>query len=281
MKFYILEILSNINMHKEKLSYLWLAFIILLVGYYNTSADYMLKIQKQKTYNIDYANEQIKISNETLSNLRLEESKLVNAISIYQECVKLNTVKDLPVSCEDITIDIQWELKWLVNKDGKSQSYITLIWDTPKARAEYLLSKYPAVAWHINTFIELWVKYKIDPYLVIAIAKADSSLGNELLTTNNIGNVGNNDRWDKVEFATIEHWIEAIYKTLNNKYLGNIYTVWYLSCWGKINLWLKDCFQNWEKVYATSDSSWNVNVINTLRNLYKDSSIDEEFNFRI
>jgi len=75
MKFYILEILSNINMHKEKLSYLWLAFIILLVGYYNTSADYMLKIQKQKTYNIDYANEQIKISNETLSNLRLEESK--------------------------------------------------------------------------------------------------------------------------------------------------------------------------------------------------------------
>jgi len=67
----------------------------------------MLKIQKQKTYNIDYANEQIKISNETLSNLRLEESKLVNAISIYQECVKLNTVKDLPVSCEDITIDIQ------------------------------------------------------------------------------------------------------------------------------------------------------------------------------
>jgi hypothetical protein len=274
---YIKDTIVNARNNREKLSILWLILLFILVLFisYTSQADYIEIINEKKKANIKIAEEQIKIKDEALQNLRLEESKLVNAISIYQECIKLNTTKDLPISCEDITIDIKWELNWLVNKNWQSQSYIDLIWDNPKARAEYLLSKYPIVSWHLDTFITLWEKYNINPYVVIAIAKADSSLGNELSTANNIGNVGNNDRWDRVAFETLEKWIEAIYKTLNNKYLWDIYTIGYLSEWGRIAVWSKtSCKDKNQFCYATSEENWNINVINTLRNIYNDSSID-------
>jgi hypothetical protein len=186
----------------------------------------------------------------------------------------------LPVNCRDVTISLKDSLWWEVNSNWMSQEYKQLLWDTPKQRAEYMLNSFEKAKWTIDLWLELWEKYKIDPYLAISIAKADSSLGNQLKSTNNFGNVWNNDRWDVVHYATKQDGIEAIFRVLNNKYLWNIYTVWYLSCWGKIKLWIENCFQNNEKVYATSKENWNNNVINTLRNIYKDSSIDENYNFR-
>jgi len=81
--------------------------LLVLFISYESEADYLDIIKEKKEANIKIAEEQIKIKDEALQNLRLEESKLVNAISIYQECIKLNTTKDLPISCEDITIDIK------------------------------------------------------------------------------------------------------------------------------------------------------------------------------
>lgn len=52
--------------------------------------------------------------------------------------------------------------------------------------------------------------HKIKPEVIICIAYADSSLGKYLKTKNNIGNVGNNDRGDKVNYGNIEQGFNAI-----------------------------------------------------------------------
>jgi hypothetical protein len=180
-----------------------------------------------------------------------------------------------------VTINLKEDLWWKTNSNWMSQEYIKLVGNDSKARAEYLLNNFTHTKWTIDIWIELWYKYKIDPYLAISIAKADSNLWRELKTKNNIGNVGNTD-WGKTKtYATKKEWIEAIFKVLNNKYLWSIRTVWYLSCGGKTALWIKDCFQNGEMVYATSKVNWNNNVINTLRLIYEDKSITETYNFRI
>lgn len=281
---------TKVKVKENKKSFIWAVLILILVLiqsilFSETNAEkearLLNELQEVKIRNISYANNEIsKLSNE-LEIVRAKEQSLSNDIYLYQECIWLNTIKDIPTNCRDITITLKDDLWWEVNKNWVSQEYKHLIGDTPKARAEYLLEWFTHTKWTINIWLDLWLKYKVDPYLAIAIAKADSSLGNQLKSENNIWNVGNNDRWDTVDYTTKEAWIEAIFKVLNNKYLWNIYTIWYLSCWGKTNLWIKDCFQNWEKVYATSDSSWNVNVINTMRNIYRDWSIDEDYNFRI
>ena len=271
--------------------YLWvvalLIFIIVIAFFMpgiETAAEKSERIRNEiqvlKDINIEKA--------ETMSTkLYVDKENLITKLAdvdkqlfLYDKCIERNKIEELPVSCENVTVSLKETLWWKVNKDWLSQAYLDLIWDTPKQRASHLLSHYPTVSWHLDFFIEMWHKYNIDPYLVIAIAKADSWLGNELKTANNIGNVGNNDRWDTVSFATLQAGIEAMYQTLNNQYLWSIYSVWYLSCWGKAELGVTDCFQNDEKVYATSDSSWNANVINTMRNIYADGTIDETYNFR-
>lgn len=263
----------------------WIMFIFLLfLTSFETSAEKMERLREEieivKMKNISFANLQIDWLKIEVQQLETQVQKKKNDIFIYEECKKLNEIKDIPINCKDITIDLESDLWWEVNQNWLSQEYMHLIWDTPKIRAEYLLDWFTHTKWTIDIWIELWKKYKIDPYLAISIAKADSNLWNQLKSINNIGNVWNNDRWNTIEYKTKEDGIEAIFKVLNNKYLWNIYTVWYLSCWGKKNLWIQDCFQNNEKVYATSKENRNNNVLNTLRNIYRDPSIDESYNFR-
>lgn len=203
-----------------------------------------------------------------------------NWITLYEKCIEANQSQDLPVDCTEITITLKDSLKWKVNSNWQAQEIKPLTSKWLDARMEELLSMYPAVSWHLDTFINLGKEYHIKPEVVIAIAKADSSLWNELKTSNNIGNVGNNDRWDTLHFESIEKWIEAIYKTLNNKYLWDIYNIGYLSEWWRMVLWGKSCSLPNEFCYATSTDNWNNNVINTLRLLHNDSTIDESFEFR-
>lgn len=273
---------------RGKIFIMLLSIIILyMVWWYimsETNADRVLRLSKEieiaKSNNISYATNQLTKLRTELDELEWQVSKKRNDMYIYSECIRLNKLKDIPTNCQDVTIDLSSDLWWKVNESWMSQWYRQLIWDTAKARAEYLLDWFAHARWTIEIWIELWMKYHINPYLAISIAKADSSLGNSLKSKNNIGNVWNNDRWDTVDYGTKSAGIEAIFKVLNNKYLWWIYTIGYLSCWGKKALWIKDCTQNWEKVYATSKENWNINVINTLRMIYRDGSIDENYKFR-
>jgi hypothetical protein len=260
-----------------------MVIVLMIIILSETNAEKMERIQNEieiaQMRNISYATKEVSEIDTKLEIKRAEIQSLENDKYIYEECKLLNTTEDLPINCRDITISLKDDLWWWVNKNWVSQEYKQLIWDTPKQRAEFLLRGYLS-AWHIDDYMEFGMEYNIDPYLVMAIAKADSSLWNELKTAHNIGNVGNNDRWDTVAYANVRNWIRAMFRTLNNEYLWEIYTVWYLSCWGKFKLGLTDCFQNWEYVYATSDENWNINVINTLRLIYRDADISETYNFR-
>lgn len=222
-----------------------------------------------------------------VATLSVQKDTLVNQlthvnnwITLYEKCIEANQSQDLPVDCTEITITLKDSLKWKVNSNWQAQEIKELKSQWLYARMDELLSYYPVVSWHLDTFIKYWEQYKINPAVVIAIAKADSSLGNQLSTANNIGNVGNNDRWDRVAFETLEKWIEAIYKTLNNRYLWEIYNIWYLSEGWRQALWWPSCKEKNEFCYATSQENWNNNVINTLRLLYNSAEIDESFIFR-
>jgi hypothetical protein len=130
-------------------------------------------------------------------------------------------------------------------------------------------------------FRQVGEHYKIKPEVLVAIAMADSSLGQALKTKNNLGNIGNNDRGDTVSYATLEAGIEAMGKTLTNQYLGNHTKIGELSNGGRTVLKLKACGVDGVKCYATSKSNWNRNVVGALREMFQDQTIDESFNFRI
>ena len=275
--------------NKNKYIALALTTLSIIIGAYiilgETNAEAQERIAQEieiaKIRNISFASNEIQWIDQDLEILEAKVQKKKNDKFIYEQCIWLNKTKDLPTNCRDITISLKDDLGWKINESWQAQWYKQLIGDTPKARASYLLDWFAHTKWTIDIWIELWIKYKIDPYLAISIAKADSSLWQQLKTANNIWNVGNNDRWDTVSYDTKTDWIEAIFIVLNNQYLGDIYTIGYLSCWGKTALWIKDCFQNKEMVYATSKDNWNNNVINSMRMIYRDWSIWEEYNFRI
>ena len=94
----------------------------------------------------------------------------------------------------------------------------------------------------------------IDRDVVICIAFAESTLGHYLSTAGNIGNVGNNDRGDRVPFASAYEGARAIPLTLNNAFLGNYHTIKQLSRYGN-----KD-----GKIYASSPINWQTNVLKCL-----------------
>lgn len=166
---------------------------------------------------------------------------------------------------------------WRTNSNWFAQEYIHLIGNSPDERESDLLSKY----WlSPDIWADVSTRYKIKTWVLACIAKADSSLWQQLKTDFNYGNVWNNDRWDRIYFKNEQQWVEAIGKVLNNRYLWNIYTIWYLSWWGRANVWAKPCTDSNEYCYATSMDNWNVNVLNCLSTIYWEK-IDESFEFRI
>ena len=120
------------------------------------------------------------------------------------------------------------------------------------------------------------MKYKIKPEMIIAIMKADTSLNCNNKTVNNPGNVGNVDSGGTWTPDTLRQGIEAIYKTLNNKWLNYATKIGELSGGGRANLGLSDCRSN---CYALSISNWNRNVKAVLSEL-TGQQVDENYQFR-
>lgn len=145
----------------------------------------------------------------------------------------------------------------------------------------------------LPTWIRLWEKYRIDYTLPICIAWADSHLGKALKSTNNIGNVGNNDRGDVKHFDTLEDGISAIFYTLRNyddffKWIK--YPAWmkdskelgYLSGEWRRRMGLPWCTEakSSQKCYATSMWVWSTNVTNCMSAIHN-TQIDENYTFRL
>lgn len=127
-----------------------------------------------------------------------------------------------------------------VGLEGARKLIPTITGKTTEDRAKELLS-YSKLGETLPVWQKMGQKHAIDYTLPICIAWADSHLGEAALTKNNLGNVGNNDRGDKVHFATIEKGIEAIFLTLNNKYLGEYKELGYLSGEGRTRMKKNGC----------------------------------------
>jgi hypothetical protein len=122
--------------------------------------------------------------------------------------------------------------------------------------------------------IDYWIKsekkWRVKKEVALCIAWADSWLGAELKTKNNIWNVWNNDRGDRVHISTLEKWVDAIFQTLNNKYLKYKQSIWSLSEW-----W------GWDApYYATSPDNWDKNTRNCLGVIHW-QEITKDFKIRL
>ena len=109
----------------------------------------------------------------------------------------------------------------------------------------------------------------IDIDVGICIWFAESTLGKYLTTSNNIGNVWNNDRWDRIPLWSALGGARAIYNTLNNIYLGQYNTILELSGYGNKK----------GKIYASSQFNRQNNVIKCL-SMIKGYHVPDDFPFR-
>lgn len=170
-----------------------------------------------------------------------------------------------------IRVGLQWSRKPIPTINGA----------TTQERAKEWLDK-AWLGYTIDTWIRFGEQYKIDYVLPLCVAWADSHLWKALASKNNIGNVWNNDRWDRVEYESMEAWINAIFRALNNKWMGGSTIVGQLSGEGRKRLGIEGC--TWAKVnqkcYATSMWVWSTNVTNCMSAIH-DRKIDENYHFRL
>lgn len=163
---------------------------------------------------------------------------------------------------------ITWPV-YIWNKDWKRKTIPTIKWTWYEERTKNFLRYY----WQdYSLWRKLANKHFIATEVAVCIAWADTHLWYATKTPNNIGNVWNTDSGKTRTPATKEQWIEAIFWTLNGKYLGQKQTIWDLSYAGS-------CKIRCDKVYATSNSNWETNVLNCMSNILQ-KKITPDFQFR-
>ena len=156
-----------------------------------------------------------------------------------------------------------------VNSDWRAKPLPKL--ETKNNSIENRTATFLKIYWHDYT---QWKNnsLNIKTEILVCIAWADSHLWYALKWENNVGNVGNNDRWNVVHYKTLDDWIKAIARVLNGRYLKNKQTIGDLSFAG-------DCKTDCKYVYATSNSTRQNNVINCL-SLIHNRQINPDFIFR-
>lgn len=212
------------------------------------------------------------------------------------DCTTLECYKSHPDYTYDPAIEKQKIVANVTHKEIKWPKYTTRVglqgsrkpipaitgWTTQERAKEWLEKAW--LGYTIDTWVQLGEKHKIDYTLPLCIAWADSHLGKALASKNNIGNVGNNDRGDRVEYATLDKGIEAIFRTIGQwKYMKGHSIVGTLSGEWRKRLWIENCNaekQVSKKCYATSMWVWSSNVTNCLSAIH-DRQIDENYEFRI
>ena len=166
-----------------------------------------------------------------------------------------------------------YQIKYLRDKYARPIDITSLqlmTGDTLLEREDQFLARYGVGIYRQVAFRDAVVKdTNIDKDMVICIAFAESTLGKYLSTNANIGNVGNNDRGDRVPFYSAYAWARAIPVTLNNGYLWDYHTINQLSRYGN-----KD-----GQIYASSPINWQTNVLKCLSQI-KWYYIPEDFPFR-
>lgn len=193
-----------------------------------------------------------------------------------EELLWPSTIWDLDaVNDIEITDNSDW-YPGKLTEDGSMQELPTLLTNNSHARFKELCEAYGLDA---SMIYHLEDKYGLIEGIIPAILIAETSgwfNGNYVWSgCYNLGNVWNNDRWNRICFNTKQESIEQVAQTLNNKYLWWIQTLWCLSngwsCLQKYDTWYR---------YATSNGNWERNVVNVLEDIYMTDIDPVTFNFR-
>ena len=148
---------------------------------------------------------------------------------------------------------------WLLNSEGRSIRYFNLKSEWVYNRTNELLKLY----WYSDTTQRhriaknQWVKTEV----LVCIAWSETWIGKATKSKNNIGNVGNNDRWDTVHLDTLESGINSIAWTISKgTYMKGKSIIWDLY---PLHI-SKPCKNRCNTVYASSKENAMNNVLNCL-----------------
>ena len=149
---------------------------------------------------------------------------------------------------------------WQLTEDWSQQVMPTIEADTEHERFKKLCETY----WlNASTIWQVENHYWIKEWVIACITVAETSWGNRWAWWKNIWSVWSNDRWDRPTYALMEAGLEAIWKTLNNRYLWSIQTLGCLS-----NAWSCRQWDNNGHRYATSDWNRERNMVACLSTIY-------------
>jgi len=181
--------------------------------------------------------------------------------------VDLSSVKDKELLPE------KYHIKYLKDKFARPIDITELTfmeWNNVLQRANNFLELYGVGIYRQISFWEDAVEdTNIDRDVVACIAFAESTLWHHLTTSNNIGNVWNNDRWDRIGYVSPLAGARLIADTINNQHLGHYNTIKDLSRYGN---------KTW-KIYASSTINRQTNVLKCLSQI-KGYYVPEDFPFR-
>lgn len=134
----------------------------------------------------------------------------------------------------------------------KQIGFFHLTWDNEAERQQALLETYASNDFrNRNIWVEESIAESIDPTFVLCVGLAESTLGKNLTTDGNIGNVGNTDSGARRDYDGPRAGIRAISAVVNNRWLGKYITIDQLSGW-------------WNPVgpiYASSQTNWHENIV--------------------
>lgn len=149
---------------------------------------------------------------------------------------------------------------WMLNESWDAQVMPEIVATEEHERFKEMASAYwldASTIWNVEN--HYWIK----EWVILCITVAETSWGNRWAWGKNIWSVGSNDRWDRPTYALMESWLEAIGKTLTNRYLGKIQTLGCLSNAGSCQWW----DDNWKR-YATSNWNRQRNMVACLSTIY-------------
>lgn len=149
---------------------------------------------------------------------------------------------------------------WMLNESWDAQVMPEIVATEEHERFKEMASAYwldAGTIWNVEN--HYWIKEGV----ILCITVAETSWGNRWAWGKNIWSVWSNDRWDRPTYALMESWLEAIGKTLTNRYLGKIQTLWCLSNAGSCQS--RD--DNWKR-YATSNWNRQRNMVACLSTIY-------------
>lgn len=151
---------------------------------------------------------------------------------------------------------------WMLTEDGDHQ-LMPPISETISDSHERFKEMAAAYGLDASMFRQVENHYGIREGVILCITIAETSWGYRWYGKTNPWNVGNNDRWDRVQYAFFETWLEKIGQTLTNKYLWKKQTLGCLS-----NAW--SCVEPYDNGsrYATSESTWQKNMTACLSTIY-------------